>query len=138
MRHAIRLLLEQPALALTPDLSEAWRSSKAKGVDLLVQLLDHARANPGITTARLIDRWEDERIRGQLSALATTDLNIPDEGLASEFRDALERLAHQYHKYQRDQLLEQLKHATDDAEKRELIRRISELNAQRPDGKRTG
>ena len=138
VRHAIRLLLEQPALALATDLPEAWRSSKAKGVDLLVQLLDHAQANPGITTASLIDRWEDERIRGQLSALATTDLKIPDEGLASEFRDALERLAHQYHKYQRDQLLEQLKHATDDAEKRELIRRISELNAQRPGNGKPG
>ena len=138
VRHAIRLLLEQPALALAADLPQAWRASKAKGVDLLAQLLDHAQASPGITTAGLIDRWEDERIRGQLSALATTDLNIPDEGLANEFRDALERLAHQYHKYQRDQLLEQLKHATDDAEKRELIRRISELNAQRPDSGKNG
>ncbi len=137
VRHAIRLLLEQPALALSPDLPQAWRSSNARGIDLLVQLMDHTHANPDITTAGLIDRWEDERIREQLSALATTDLSIPEEGLAEEFHDALERLAHQYHKYQRDQLLEQLKHATDDAEKRELIRRISELNAQRPDGRKT-
>jgi len=137
VRHAIRLLLEQPALALSPDLPQAWRSSNARGIDLLVQLMDHTHANPDITTAGLIDRWEDERIREQLSALATTDLSIPEEGLAEEFHDALERLAHQYHKYQRDQLLEQLKHATDDAEKRELIRQISELNAQRPDGRKT-
>ncbi|MGD8266220.1 MAG: DNA primase, partial [Chromatiales bacterium] len=138
VRHVIRLLLEQPSLALIPDLPEAWRSSNARGIELFAQLLDHVRANPKITTAGLIDRWQDERIREQLSALATTDLGIPEEGLAEEFRDALERLAHQYHKYQRDQLLEQLKHATDDAEKRELIRRISELNAQRPDSRRTG
>ena len=138
VRHAIRLLLEQPALALSPDLPQAWRSSNARGIDLLVQLMDHVRANPEITTAGLIDRWEDGRIREQLSALATTDLNIPDEGLAREFHDALETLANQYHKYQRDQLLEKLKHATDDAEKRELIRRISELNAQRPDSRKIG
>ncbi|MEJ2322859.1 MAG: DNA primase [Gammaproteobacteria bacterium] len=132
VRHAIRLLLEEPRLALDENLPADWRSSKRKGIHLLAELIDLVRNQPDTRSSALIERWQDERLKKHLAELASTRLNIPEESYPVEFRHALERLTNQYHKELYAELIQQ-RSLTD--EQKEQLRQLtkSKLGSQSAD-----
>ena len=92
LHRAIALLLQYPELAQRQDLPDGWQALDEKGVRILQRLIESLRENPHLTTAMLLERWEDEQIRRHLSRLAATPLMVFDDQ-AAQFTGCLARLA---------------------------------------------
>ena len=92
VRTAIRLLLEDPALAAQPDLPVGWRQLDLPGVPLLASLMDSAARDPGMTCAALVERQYGTPAWEQLQKLIAAPIETPEQGMASEFSGALVQL----------------------------------------------
>ncbi len=95
LRLAITLLLQEPGLALLPELPSSWRKLASPGSILLAELLELIEIQPNLTSVQLIERWRDREGYNHLSRLAAAEMQIPAEGLEAEFRGALSRLEEQ-------------------------------------------
>ena len=91
MHRAIALLLQTPELAQLDDLPNAWIELDNNGSHILHHLLESLRKTPHLTTAALIEHWQDERIRRHLSRLAVMNLELSGDEEA-QFRGALYNL----------------------------------------------
>ncbi|MCG6943107.1 MAG: DNA primase [Thiohalocapsa sp.] len=95
LRRAIALLLDDPGrAALVADKPADWRELDNPGVRLLAEVLDIARAYPGITSASLVERWrgtEDERTVRRLADARLIEL-IPEAGRGEELAAIVDRL----------------------------------------------
>ena len=91
--RALQLLLEQPALAGTVANLELLAQAEAPGIALLVAVVEHFRDHPDATAARLLELWREEE-RGQaLARVAVEPLELAEETIGAEFRDAIAHLA---------------------------------------------
>ena len=101
LTQAIRLLLQEPGLAMKLGPEDGLESSAIPGVDFLAQLIRLIRDNPGITCARIIEHWRGTRYERRLAELAPSGqsryaadeagLQTP-EYLESEFLGAMQQL----------------------------------------------
>ena len=103
VRRAVALLVQQPALSQL-DLPGGWEEHDAPGIDLLRELISAARARPQISSAALVERWEDPTTRKHLARLAILDLGLQDDA-AEQFVGTLQGLAMDYQRAQRETLL---------------------------------
>lgn len=92
VRHAISLLLQQPQLAHLAGDPDRFADRGIAGLDLLQQLLEIIHSDPHITTARILERFRDDRHEGALQKLAAGQLTEHCEGREQELRDALMRI----------------------------------------------
>lgn len=125
LRDALRLLLEEPRLASIAPLPTTWRGSRVKGIELFTQLFDLCRSSPSLSSAALIERWPDEKIRNHLAQLATQKLFAPAEGLRDEFIGALRLLGEQHQQQQLHALLQQPFNSLSEEQKRRLKQHYS-------------
>jgi DNA primase len=121
VRSAISLLLAQPTLADRVDKPYRFLRLDKPGVGLLAELMDLARARPGINSAMLVEHFAERPEYAALKKLmATLSVGEP-EAQAMEFFDALARMDDQATTQRRDVLLEKSRRgALDSAEKAEL------------------
>jgi DNA primase len=121
VRSAISLLLAQPTLADRVDKPYRFLRLDKPGVGLLAELLDLARARPGINSAMLVEHFVERPEYVPLKKLmATLSVGEP-EAQAMEFFDALARMDDQATTQRRDTLLDKSRSgALDSAEKAEL------------------
>ncbi|EIL89366.1 DNA primase [Rhodanobacter fulvus Jip2] len=121
VRSAISLLLTQPTLADRVDKPYRFLRLDKPGVGLLAELLDLARARPGINSAMLVEHFAERPEYAALKKLmATLSVGEP-EAQAMEFFDALTRMDDQATTQRRDTLLDKSRSgALDSAEKAEL------------------
>lgn len=92
IRRAILLLMHQPALAADADRHrETLAELDMPGTDLLLQLVEFLRDRPEISMAALLEHWRETPEGVALHKLAGVRLEIPEEGMAAEFRHVLER-----------------------------------------------
>ena len=95
VRSAIELLLAQPGLADQVERPYRFLRLDKPGVSLLAELLDIARARPGINPAMLVEHFAEREEYASLQKLmATTAVGEPDRQ-RREFLDALARMEHQ-------------------------------------------
>ncbi len=91
LHRAIALLLQYPELAALEGTDGRWTELDRPGVRILRQLLETLRANPHLTTAMLLERWQDAEIRRHLGRLAATPLEVFDDQ-ADQFLGCLRKL----------------------------------------------
>lgn len=121
VRSAIALLLAQPGIADQVDKPYGFLRLDKPGVELLAELLDMARARPGINPAMLVEHFTERPEYPALQKLmAATVVGEPDDQRI-EFFDALTKMEQQAITQRRDALVAKNREGTlDDAEKSEL------------------
>ena len=93
IRHAISLLLNDPAACLKLDIEKLAGVNRA-GVELLRALIETVQAEPNITTAGLLERWRHDEAGRHLGKLVASEMPLDDEfNAAAELVDCLEQLA---------------------------------------------
>lgn len=92
IHRAIALLLQHPQLAQLSDLPHSWQQATDKGSQILLELLEILCANPHLTTASLVEHWQEQDIRRHLGNLAAVDLQLFDDQ-EDQFRGTLENLS---------------------------------------------
>jgi DNA primase len=107
VRHAISLLLHQPALGQAVQVPEGIADDDSPGMDLLRSLLEITRERPHLTTGALLEHWRDTEQGRHLHKLAGTRLQVPEAGMAQELQGALERLTQQYREREAERLLDE-------------------------------
>ncbi len=121
VRSAISLLLAQPGLADLVEKPYRFLRLDKPGVDLLAELVDLARARPGINSAMLVEHFAERPEYPSLQKLmAAVSVGEP-ESQRTEFFDALARMEDQAITQRRDALTAKSREgALDSAEKAEL------------------
>ncbi|KQZ68174.1 DNA primase [Rhodanobacter sp. Root561] len=121
VRSAISLLLAQPGLADQVEKPYRFLRLDKPGVELLAELLDLARARPGINPAMLVEHFAEREAYPSLQKLMATTVVGEPEAQAAEFFDALQRMEDQAVTQRRDALTAKSREGTlDSAEKAEL------------------
>lgn len=92
VRAIITLLLQQPKLALTIEAPFGFAALDMPGMGLLVDILHTVRARPDISTAALLEAYEQHADYGALQKLALLDLPGNEQSWIQEFRDAVAQL----------------------------------------------
>ncbi|MBK1735355.1 DNA primase [Halorhodospira abdelmalekii] len=90
--HAIALLLQEPKLAQQAGEPDRFADRDIDGLELLQQLLEIARRDPQITTARLLERFRATKHEEPLKQLATWQHAEFGNDQAAELLDALTRV----------------------------------------------
>lgn len=121
VRSAIALLLAQPGLADQVERPYRFLRLDKPGVGLLAELLDLARARPGINPAMLVEHFAERAEYPSLQKLmAATAVGEP-ETQREEFFDALARMEEQATALRREALTAKHREGSlDSAEKAEL------------------
>ncbi len=121
VRSAIAMLLADPALIENVEPSYPFAALDKPGIPLLIELLDLARARPGINTERLLGHFAEREESAALQKLALTEFPGEPEALRAEFLDALRRLGEQTVQQRLDALIrKQTEGALGEHEKNEL------------------
>jgi len=113
VRTAIRLLLEDPGLALLDDLPDGWQGLELPGIDLLRNLFDTAADQPGISGAALVERHHQSSAWEPLKRLFATPIETPEGGMVTEFTGALSQLVHRANELELDRLMKKAKRPSD-------------------------
>jgi DNA primase len=93
VRHAITILLNNPAAALNLDVEKLGGVSRA-GAELLRELIETVQAEPNITTAGLLERWRHDEQGRHLGKLAAVELPVDEDfDAAAELAECLQQLA---------------------------------------------
>jgi DNA primase len=95
VRSAIALLLAQPGLADDVPQPYGFLRLQKPGVELLAELLDIARARPGINAATLVEHFTERPEYTSLQKLMATTVVGEPEIQRIEFFDALARMQQQ-------------------------------------------
>jgi DNA primase len=120
VRKAIRLILNDPKLALQAENPDPLALSEVPGADLLAALLEEARKHPNITAAGLVETWREHPESRYLQKLAAHEVHLLEAGAAATELHELLGLIH------RDALMRRLNDllgradTLGEAEKREL------------------
>ena len=121
VRTAIRLLLEKPQLAASVELPCGFEDLDVPGIALLSRLLEILHSSPNLTTGGILEHWRGQPEERHLAKLAGTSVDLPEEGLGEEFRDAIQRLVEQRDHHRIELLLFQSRRQElSDSEKDEL------------------
>ncbi|MGF6711405.1 DNA primase [Luteibacter sp. W1I16] len=121
VRSAITLLLAQPSLAEEVEPPYPFLRLDRPGVGLLAELIDLARARPGINPAVLVEHFMDRPEYASLQKLMQADLVGEADMQRVEFLDALAQMQRQVTTQRRDTLIARSREGVlDDTEKAEL------------------
>ncbi|HZX70508.1 MAG TPA: DNA primase [Rhodanobacter sp.] len=121
VRSAISLLLTQPGLADQVEMPYRFLLLDKPGVELLAELLDLARARPGINPAMLVEHFAERPEYPSLQKLMAATVVGESAAQAAEFFDALLRMEEQAVTQRRDTLTARSRERPlDSAEKAEL------------------
>lgn len=124
VRHAVTLLLHQPALALKVERAEQLLRSGQSGAELLAELIAFVQSNPNVGSGALVEHWRDRPEGRHLQKLLAQELATPADGVEAEFLAAIERLRALAHKTLRAELARKpLKDMTE--EEKSLLRQLS-------------
>ncbi|KZC18069.1 MULTISPECIES: DNA primase [unclassified Rhodanobacter] len=121
VRSAISLLLAQPGMADQVERPYRFLRLDKPGVELLAELLDLARARPGINSAMLVEHFAERPEYPSLQKLMAAMSVGEPESQRTEFFDALARMEDQACTQRRDALTAKSREGRlDSAEKAEL------------------
>ncbi|MBW3568061.1 MAG: toprim domain-containing protein, partial [Proteobacteria bacterium] len=110
VRRAVLLLLHQPALASEAfEHLDSLRKVDMPGAGLLARMVEFLHPRPEISMAALLEHWRGSGDGAALHKLAGVRLEIPEAGMAAEFRHVLEhQLLASLHERHREERLRAL------------------------------
>ena len=124
IRRAISLLLQNPRLAGSVPADIDLPSLPVKGMDLLLELLEHCRSNEQTTTGTLIERHRQEPHFAALEKLASHDHLLEEDEVEPAFVANLKQLQDQAIEAQLEQLLEKSRHEMLSGEEKQLLNQL--------------
>ncbi len=130
VRSAITLLLAQPALADDVPTPYAFAALEQPGVTVLAQLLDQARARPGVNPALLVEAFAGREEYPVLQRLLMRQPVGDAETQAVEFHAALQRMCEQAVAQRRATLTTKSRTGTLDAAEKAELRQLLAARAQ--------
>jgi DNA primase len=92
IRQAIALVLHYPAVAAETDLPPGLAAATQRGLPLLLELLELARNNPGLTPGALVERFRERPEGRHLGDLLAQDMLITGEAAPQELAGSLQRI----------------------------------------------
>lgn len=132
VRSTIAMLLADPSLSVEAEPPFAFAALDKPGVPLLIELLELARARPGVNTAILLEHFAQREEAAALQKLALTEFPGEPEALRAEFLDALRKLDEQTVQQRLDALIRQQGQGTlDESGKQELRELLARKGAQK-------
>jgi DNA primase len=108
IRAIITLLLQNPKLGVSLPTPLGFEQLDQPGVSLLLELLELIRSRPEITSASLLEAFEQHADTLALQKLVLLDLPGDEASLRQEFSDALEQLQKQYRQQRLNELRQQM------------------------------
>ena len=96
LRQAIHYLLHRPSLASQIEDWSMLDDLDQPGVTILRQLVELLQQNPQLNCGGIVERWRAQgqnEEAGHLAKLAGQPMMVPDEGLETEFRAVVDKLA---------------------------------------------
>ncbi len=121
-RTAIALLLQYPELAEIAEQKRIdWSGLEFPGVSLLGKILQRIADNPQASMAVLVEGFRGLPEEKQVHSLASLSLLIPEQGVAAEFGDALDRLVVQAGEQRLEELLARERAQGLNRQERELL-----------------
>ena len=121
VRAIITLLMQNPQFGLTVTAPYGFEALEQPGISLLVELLDTIHARREITTASLLESFEQHDDYAALQKLAMLEIPGDDASWKLEFSDALEQLAKQTRLQRLNELRQQMaQRGLSDTETQEL------------------
>ena len=105
VRRAVALLLQHPEAAES-ELPAGWETLSIAGVDVLKSLVERIRANPGISSAALVEGTADPKLHNHLMRLAIEKIAVQDDA-GDQLSGILTGLLRQAEREKREQLLRQ-------------------------------
>ena len=88
----LSLLLNQPEMALWVENLEHLQSLELAGVDVLCQIIEIIKISPDLTTSAIIERFREKVYYDRLCELASSNIDLEDDAVKTEFTDAINRL----------------------------------------------
>ena len=90
--------MQYPHLLRSVSSEQLAFDANAPGADVLTRLIAYCEADPGVTTARLLERFRDTKHYAYLTRLASRSylpdgLELDEEQATTEFTHCLQRLA---------------------------------------------
>lgn len=92
----VNLLIRKPDIISQVTIPDELGEIRSDNMDLLLKVVEIARAWPNSTTEELMSRIYATAYGSQLTELFGKELITPHEGMLEEFRDILQRLLGQY------------------------------------------
>ncbi len=132
VRSAITLLLAQPALAEQVAVPYAFLALEQPGINVLAELLDLARARPGINPMMLVEHYAGRPEHPVLQRLLTASVVGDAESQAAEFHAALQRMQDQAVAQRRAALTSKSRSGPLDAAEKTELRQLLAARAQPP------
>ncbi len=134
VRTAVALLLQHPSLASRyQEAAPPWKNLETPGIPLLSQLLELIRNQPNLKQGPLLEHWRGTADEPHLYKLINMELPIPEDGVETEFFDALQRLNEQYRKQETSKLLAKTRDKALNPEEKQRLQHL--LTASGQDGK---
>ncbi|MHB8471332.1 MAG: DNA primase [Gammaproteobacteria bacterium] len=135
VQGAVALLLHQPALAQQAGDPRRLADLDVPGMALLIRLLDLLQAQPHLSSGAVLEHWRDTPEAEPLMKLAARPLEVPEDGMAAQFADTLDRLEARLRDQRMEQLLSKGVNALSAEDKVELERLRMSRNARDRSGK---
>ncbi|MEN8710611.1 MAG: DNA primase [Arenicellales bacterium] len=88
----LSLLLNQPEMALGVDNLAHLQSLELAGTDVLCQIIEIINISPDLTTSAIIERFREKVYYDRLCELASSNIDLEDDAVKTEFTDAINRL----------------------------------------------
>ena len=88
----LNLLLNQPGMALEVSNLERLQHLELAGMDVLCLIISTIKASPDLTTSAIIERFREKVYYDRLCELASSNIDLGDDAINTEFIDAINRL----------------------------------------------
>jgi DNA primase len=132
VRHAIHLLLHQPALAATlPPPPWPFAALALPGMSLLVELIELCRSRPDANLAALLEHFAGRAEQDALHRLALVDLHGESSGWRDDFTASIDKLDTQVEEQRLAQLQALMFSGQLDAAGKDELRRLHERKTRR-------
>lgn len=123
--NALGMLLHEPSLGHTVKNTDQLQGIETPGIPLLIEALELIHATPDIRSGAVVEHFRNYPEGHYLAQLLAQELALPEKGIKTEFKAAIQKLAQRKERERRQNLLNRPSEQLTDAERIELSRLLS-------------
>jgi len=122
---ALGMLLHEPSLGHTVKDTDQLQGIETPGIPLLIDALELIHATPDIRSGAVVEHFRSYPEGHYLAQLLAQELALPEKGIKTEFKAAIQKLAQRKERERRQNLLNRPSEQLTNAERIELSRLLS-------------